>query len=180
MITLNIVPPGYKRELKLFGVFLAIKNIVSLALIGIIAIAMGLLTAKIFLQNYFSHLATSTTVNLAGSSRYADNEIRTLKQELTTIHGIQAEYIPWSQLLLELGNQISDGIVITDLNVAGNGQAELSGMAKTRDDLLQFHDRLVGAGLAAEFEIPLVTKLQREDVVFRLSITLKIPHLQTP
>jgi len=180
MITINLVPPGYKRELKLFSVFLAIKNIVSLALIGIITVAMGLMTAKVFLQNYFSHLITSTTLNAASNSRFANNEIRTLKQELTTIQGIQTEYIPWSQLLLELSGQISGGIIITDLNISSNGQAELSGVAKTRDDLLQFHDRLVGSGLTAEFTIPLVTKLQREDVNFRFPLTIKIPHPRTP
>lgn len=179
MITLNLIPPHDKQELRLLNVFLAIKNIVSLALIGLITLAVGLMAAKIFLQNYFSYLIAANSLRRE-TSRAASSELRSLKDDLATIQGIQRAYVPWSQLVLELGSQVNDGITLTDLQIAADGRAELSGVADRREDLLRFHDQLVGSGLAHDFTIPLATKFQETDIKFRLQLTVTVPHLAQP
>ncbi|MDD5110833.1 MAG: hypothetical protein PHI63_06530, partial [Patescibacteria group bacterium] len=175
----NLVPPQDKRELRLLNIFLALKNIVSFALICAITVAFGLITTRIFLQNYFSYLVASNTLTL-DASRSSAQEMRTIAQELTTAKRIQGEYVPWSQLLFALGENVNNGITLSDLRISADGHGEISGTAKTRDDLLHFHDQLVGSGITEEFTIPLAVKFQEKDVKFRFPLQFKIPHLQIP
>ena len=179
MITLNLIPNHDKQELRLLNVFLAVKNIVSLGLIGLITLAVGLIATKVFLQNYFTYLTASNNVRLQ-SSRNATSELRSLKTELATLQGIQLSYVPWSQLLLRLNQEINEGIMLTDLTITADGNAELSGVAQRREDLLRLHDQLVSSGLTKDFSIPLATKFQEADIKFRLPLAITIPRLQAP
>lgn len=178
-MTLNLIPAQDKRELRLVNVFLATKNVVTLGLIGMIALAIGLLAAKGFLQSYFNYLVASRSLTRE-AGRYATNDIRAFQNELTAVQQVQAEYVPFSQLLLELGDHIPSGVTLTDFSVTSLGAAELSGIAARREDLLALHDQLVRSGLAADFNIPLTTKFQEDNIQFRLSLTLRIPKLTAP
>lgn len=178
-ITLNLIPTKDKQELRLVNVFLAIKNVVALALIGMIVIAFGLIAARRFLQRYYNDfVASNSLTQIAGSS--ATNDIKTVVNELTAMQQVQAEYVPFSQLLLELGDRIPPGVTLTDFSVASGGAAELSGVAARREDLLALHDQLVQSGLAADFAIPLATKFQEANIKFRLSLELRLPKLTVP
>lgn len=177
MITLNLIPTGDKQELRLLRIFLAVKNIISLSLVGIITIATGLIFAKVFLQNYFTHIAASSMKTSVSSTLFSTNEIQSLQQEINTIKKIQADYIPWSQVLLELSARIKDGITLSDLRISADGQTEISGIARTREDLLRLHDLLVSSGMADDFEIPLALKLQQASIKFHFSIKINIPGL---
>ncbi|TSC77161.1 MAG: hypothetical protein G01um101431_344 [Parcubacteria group bacterium Gr01-1014_31] len=175
-VTLNLIPARDKQELRLVNLFLAIKNLVSLALIGMIALAAGLIAAKGFLQSYFNHLVASNTLTRE-AGRYANNDLRTFRTELAAVQQVQQEYIPFSELLLQLGAHIPPGVTLTDFSVDKTGAAELSGIAARRDDLLALHDRLVRSGFADEFIIPLTTKFQEDNIKFRLSLKLRVPRI---
>lgn len=176
MIRLNLIPPGDKQELRLLNLFFAIKNVVYLALIGIIALAIGLVAAMLFLQNYFIYLVNSSTLNIS-IGKFSSSEIRNFRQDLVRIQQIQAEYIPWSELLLRLNRQAERGITLTDLTLRRDGQADLTGVAQTRDDLLRFRETLIVSGLSRPFELPFAAKLQRDNVRFNLHLQVAPPQL---
>ncbi len=179
MITLNLIPARDKQELRLLNLFLALKNIVALTLVGVIAIAIGLIAAKLFLQNYFTYLVNSNVLNI-GIGRFSSREIRGFKQTLGRVQQIQTGYVPWSELLLNLNRHVGPGVTLTDLTLQNDGSATLVGVAQTRENLLQLQTALIAAGLTPPFELPFAVKLQRENVRFDLRLKLPLPRLNVP
>ena len=177
MMTLNLIPSTDKQELRLLHIYLAIKNVIALLLLGVIAIALGLIVAKIFLQNYFTYLVRANTLLQLNVAKGEGAEIRTFRKHLVDAQQIQVNYVPWSQLLLALSQETPPGITLTDLEVNAQGQGELSGIAARRADLLEYRERLIRSNLVQEFSLPFALQLQQAQVNFRLPIQFNLPKL---
>jgi hypothetical protein len=175
MITINLIPEEEKRELRVFDIYLMIRNIIYIILIGVIFIAFILLVTKFYLQNYFNRIVSQTYIT-AGLSQFSSNEIKKFNEEFEIVKEVQDNFVAWSNLFLNLGKMVNEGITIAKLDInKKNLEIKIMGTARNRDDLIKFKDNLDLSGYFNAFEIPLSTLLQRENINF--NFTLKLVNL---
>lgn len=169
MRRLNLLPPAEKTELKLLRLYLAIKELIFLMLIGLIAIAIILMLAKHNLQLQLAQIV-SDTVQTSGLN-FSNQDVRMFKDQLIRIQQIQEGFRPWTKLFPKLLTLLPAGVALEQLSIDVAGALELKVVAATRPDLLQFRDNLNDSGFLVE---PL--KIGVEDLLKprNLTQTLKL------
>jgi len=81
MITINLLPPLKKQELRLRGLYVAIKNLMYTVLLLTILSTIVLLATKALLQNHFNQTVAESTLTLK-SGKIFNNDIRIFNQQL--------------------------------------------------------------------------------------------------
>lgn len=178
MITLNLVSPAKKQELKLRQIYLMIKNAIVLILLFTIIVAIILLLAKMFLQNYFNKIVASYTLTTK-ISRLFNEDIREFNQQIDSISEIQKDFVPWSKLIIHLSDLISKEVGVSSFNLnKAENKIKIQGIAQTRDKLLDFKNRLESSPVFQKLDIPLKSLLKKEKIDFELEIGINIKEIQ--
>ncbi len=172
MLSLNIISPDTKNEIKLKNIFKLINQVCYLLIIITLSIAIVLFVAKIILQNYFLTIAESTTLVTKNIESY-DIKIDTINSRLNFVSDIQNEYMTFSPYLEELMSIIDKNIKFTSINISKNDQIiKFTGNAKTRDSLLLLKDYLEKSKFFNEVDLPIANILQKENINFNISAKL--------
>lgn len=175
MIWLNLLPPSEKAELKLLRLYLVLKELVFLLLVGLIAMAIILLLAKHNLQLQLAEVIADTA--LTSGVQLSNNEIRTFKAQLTRLKQIQDAERPWTRMIPKLLDLLSPGVTLDELTVDSSGNLTLGAIAATRDDLLRLRDRLNESGLVERFDISLDELLRRTNITVTLKLKADVAKL---
>lgn len=180
MITLNLIPENEKREISLLNIYLAIKSLVFLVLFTTIAATSILLSTKIILNYYLIKIVNEN--HLSGRDVYfSNNEIKKFKTELTKVKRIQKNHTVWLALLFKINELVPNGITITELSFEREKKVRIAGIAKRRQDLLNFEEMLKTSGIFENFTIPFSVLLEKEDIRFHLDMKLieSMPYIST-
>lgn len=172
MITINLLSPNQKKELKIKRVYVAIKELIILVLLFTLIIAIMLLISKYVLDNRLAKLIERNAYTIA-SNRDVVNKISALNAKIKTIDKIQRDFKIWSEFFALLTN-LTPANVSYDLIRIKSDEAtiELRGLAKTRDDLTKLKDNLTGSSVLTDINLPLKNLLAKENNEF--TITAKI------
>ena len=144
MITLNLLPLIKKQELRLRGLYLAIKNLVFTILLLAIFSAIALLITKAVLQNHFNETVADNTLTLQFDQIF-NNDIRMFNKQLTAVDTIQRDYIRWSAFFSALAQLVPSNVTLSSVSVietGGSRTVSLTGLAATREALLAFQSKL--------------------------------------
>jgi Tfp pilus assembly protein PilN len=136
---------------------------------------------------------------LAGSSYYLEarlddilvqnateiNKVRELGQSIKQINGkidaaanTQSEYRRWSPLLIKLSQLTPDEIYFEELRLyQQENLIEIKGVAKTRNDLINYQKNLDGSGLFKKTELPLEALISKENNSFNIKATPDLNQL---
>lgn len=177
MITLNLVSSGQKKEIKLRHLYGFIKT-VSLTLIVItMAIAIILLVAKIILQSKFNEIVSQTTLVTKTNQGYK-NQVREINSKLNFISKIQAEFIPWSNLIKNLAAMTPGDINLYYLKLDSlEPTIKIKGRARLRSSLLNFKEKMETAGYFKEIDFPIKNILEKENIDFEINAKLNLSSL---
>jgi len=178
MIALNLIPPKQKQEIKLRQFYIIIKNLTYVFLLFTIFIAVILMSAKAILQNNFNRIVADSTL----VTRYGpifNNEIDEFNKQLTVVSDIQANYISWSGFINELILHMPENTFIYSLGIDKiNQQLTISGLSRTRDDLLKFKESLENFDLISGVDIPLESLLNKENINFEIKTTIDLGKMK--
>ena len=177
IITLNLIPPQQKKELKLLQIYIYLKNIIFIILVGVILIAVTLLLAKIILQNNFNKTINQTYLTV-GIAKFSNLEIKEFNQRLKQVEEIQGQYLPYLNFLFTFTDLVPKEVTLQKLNLNDKLMLQINGLADTRDDLLNFKNNLEKANLFDEFTIPLENLLEKEEVKFELNLKLLVEKIK--
>ena len=172
MMTLNLIPEGDKKELRLFSFYVMLKNIIFVFLIGGSMIASGLLITRLYFQIKFNKLLDENYIS-SSVSRFSSNEIKKFNKQLNVIEEIQKDYLSWSTALYNFQKIVSDDIIINyfDLNKK-NLEVKIRGAAATREGLVNFQNLINSSGYFQGFEVPLETLFEKENINFNFLLKL--------
>lgn len=172
MMTLNLIPEGDKKELRLFSFYVMLKNIIFVFLIGGSIIASGLLITRLYFQIKFNKLLDENYIS-SSVSRFSSNEIKKFNKQLNVIEEIQKDYLSWSTALYNFQKIVSDDIIINyfDLNKK-NLEVKIRGAAATREGLVNFQNLINSSGYFQGFEVPLETLFEKENINFNFLLKL--------
>lgn len=168
---LNLLSPDKRKNLKRMVNFQFTKSLLNLTLIILSCIGIVFLGGQWILQNYFNEVTAQIT---SVTNKYAEKnqEIKAINMILTQTDRIQTEQQLMTGRILEITNQIPDGIILNSLKI-DQDRINLSGSAYTREDLLQLAKKLETIDWLSEINIPPEQLTQKDNIIFAISPTIK-------
>jgi hypothetical protein len=178
MLTLNLVSAGQKREIKLRHIYGLIKTVNYILIIIAIIIAIILLVAKTILQSKFNDIVSETTLVTKTNQGY-NNNVREINDKLNFIDEIQTDYLPWSELMINLAEITPNDISLNYLKVNSLDQTIIiKGRAKLRSGLLNFKNRMSESVYFKDIDFPIQNILEKENIDFEINAKLNLSSLQ--
>mgnify|MGYP003975772655 CR=1 FL=1 len=173
MIKLNIISPELKKEIKFKYFYTSLKSILLLLLVSMLIHSFFLLTAKYILQAHANETDNRSILITSQTENY-DKKVKNINSQVDYINKIQDETITWSKFIEILSNNIDSGIYISKFNTNQKSNAfNILGVAKTRQDLLNFKKSLEDLELFADISIPIDVLLQKENISFSIETSFK-------
>lgn len=176
MITINLLAGAKKQEIRLVKSFLLIRRLMIVGLVFLLFLALVLAGADYFLVHKNKELAAKleTNKNLPSGQNIPLNQtISLFNKQLKSVSQIQNDYYKWSGFLIKFDKTAPQNLQITSLIFNKNDKTALiKGVAKTRDDLIQFQTDLTKSDLFKEVTSPISNLLIRNDISFELRATL--------
>ncbi|MFA6215698.1 MAG: PilN domain-containing protein [Patescibacteria group bacterium] len=176
MITLNLISPEKKQELRLTQLYLVIKNLIILVLLLTIMIGIVLLVTKAILQNYFNDVINETTLTTKYASIF-NKELKEFNKQIRSVESIQKNYISWPNFFIDFAKLIPTDVKINDFTI-NNNKILITGDAKTREKLLEFKGNLEKSNLLSNVAIPLENLLKKVDVVFNVKADINLDKIK--
>ncbi|MDP3986328.1 MAG: hypothetical protein U1C53_02770 [Candidatus Veblenbacteria bacterium] len=172
-ITLNLLSPAQKEYLRYEHAYLHVRTVMWLMLAFSVIISGLLLSARLMLQDNFATVLTTTTL-VNEKNRTLDREITDFNKNLKEVQGIQADFVKWSSILLDINRAIPPNVEIAYLNLEQKTRVfNLNGQALKREDLLALKANLEALPYFDELSSPLTNLLVRENVTFEFTGKIK-------
>ena len=130
-----------------------------------------LLGARLILEQKFRELVIE---NVPGAAKitHLNRDILNLNKRLGALEEISSKSSFWSEVILEIVTRTPPQISYRSLNLLDTGTIQLSGTAKTRDELMNFKKALESSAYIAKTDLPLQYLVKTQDNDFNLEITL--------
>ncbi len=178
MITLNLMSPDHKQELKVKRIYIMIKEIVMLFLLFTIIIAILLLTSKYVLESELTRLIKRNATTIAHNQEL-NQEILKLNTVIDRVNQIQSNYHPLSGLLSELADLTPTDVKYDFIKIhRTEASLELQGTAQTRQALITLEESLQASDLLTAVSLPLDNKLAKENNEFRIRAEINLSQLK--
>lgn len=178
MITINLLSPNQKKELKIKRVYVAVKELVILLLLFTSIIAILLLASRYVLDNKMAQLIEKNTLVVQTNAAVV-NKINLLNAKIDTIDKIQNNFKKWSNFLITITNLTPPNISYELIRIQFDSAAlELRGVAKTRDDLTKLKDELNSLKLIKDINLPLKDLLPKDNNQFTITASININELK--
>lgn len=173
MITLNLIPENEKKELQLLNTYVAIKNLVLVILLGVMVSSIMLLIGKIILLQHFTE-TVSENVLKTFSINITNIDIKKLKKEMDAAKEIQKNHINWINFFIHFNTMANNGIAVNSLEINGQGGVNISGLAKERQNLIDFEKNINDSGYFNEFKFPYDSLFKKNDIIFNISLIFDV------
>ncbi|MCK5211677.1 hypothetical protein KAJ89_03175 [Candidatus Parcubacteria bacterium] len=173
MINLNIISQELKKEINTKTIYLSYKNLLAIIFITLTFYTSAYLGCLLILQIHFVETVKDTSLITRGSENYSA-QVRQLNSALANIESIQSEYTNWSYLFEFLHQLSNKNININNINVnKKNAEISLSGIATTRDSLLQLKEKLEESNYFTKINLPIKNLLEKENINFEINSSFK-------
>lgn len=174
MITLNLLSPSQKSEVRLLRILQFSKSCLSLLLFITVIGGVVLFTALFALEVDFYPIISETSL-MQKETKDFSGQVRRLNMELGAIKAIQEEGVEWSTIVLQFTQTIPEGIQIVSLSLDKTSQVvNIRGKGKTREDVLKFQENLENCPLLSDVTGPLSNILYPENVDFQFDAKLNL------
>ncbi|HEX8974377.1 MAG TPA: PilN domain-containing protein [Patescibacteria group bacterium] len=174
-IYLDLLPQDRKIEIKHSRLFAEVLREEILFLLPILLFIFML--ASIFYMVKIQHQSSVSTNNIQQSqdkyqqlNTYQD-KFKQVNDEVQALTKIQSGHLYWSHVFSQLSSNTPDGILISNISTK-DFQVFVIGRAKTRDDLLDFKNKIASSSCFTNINVPLSDLVVKEDVDFQMDFTV--------
>lgn len=175
MITLNIISPELKNEIKLKYIYQVIKGSLLLISVFLVFYAVLLVSSKYVLKSYLKEISQrSYTAN--DSTNKTVMAVNDVNKKLNEVAVIQKDEINWLNLLELISKNTSSDIKYNKISMDKNNGLVLSGQSKTRDGLIKIKKFLDESAFLSDVDFPISNLLEKENINF--NITAKINNYE--
>jgi len=169
---LNLLSPEKRTYLRRMIYIQFIKNtLISIVFVFCVS-GITLLGGQWVLQEYFNDVSTNLVATNNGSAE-RNQKIKEVNYLISETDALQQTYIIWSSIIVELTNAIPNGIVINDLSLNSGDKYVLSGIADTRENMLEMQKKLNTLDFIKNTKIPISQLTEKENFAFSISATVK-------
>ncbi len=171
MLNINILPQELKNSLKRIKLYKFIQRISSLLFFLTI-----ILSAIIFLSRIILELqANATSNNLSiQKTQTSSGELKDILTEVEQVKQIQADQVNWTKNLENIISSINPNISLSSMQLnKDSNELTLKGIAKTRQDLLDFKKLLEESQDFSNLNFPIKNLSDRENINFDAKMNIK-------
>lgn len=175
-VNIDLLPEGIKNNIRTKNIFLlVIKQEIFFAFSIIFFI--GFLLSLNFILKFQADSLTEA---------YPDKQIEKKSEELkkyerkfedinkkvNNISDIYSKHLFWSNVFYKLSNLVPEGVTLSHLTT-NNYQISIVGMAKKRDNFLQFEENMGKSECFTDVNAPLSNLVVKENVDFQIDFKIK-------
>lgn len=177
MITINLLSPEQKQDLKTKRIYLAVKELINLILLFTIIIALMLLGARYILENQLAEAIEKNATTILINQR-TNQRVNIINKKISEVEKIQIDFKHWSELFRKLSLITPDNVQYTFIKVYNQtGVIEIQGAAQTRQDLLRLQQNLGDAAWLSAVELPLSDLLAKENNLFNIKSKVDLKQI---
>jgi len=178
MITINLISPEHKQELRAQRIFLALREIILLILLFTSIIAIMLWASRYFLEEQLAELITKNAQAI-NANQEINNRIKNLNLKIDNAAAIEGNFQSWSGLIIKLADLAPAGVSYRELKIFRQEQTiEISGLAQTRNDLSALQKNLETSNLFKQVDLPLNAFINKENNSFNLRAELNLDQIK--
>jgi len=176
MLNLNLLPPYYKKEIRIRKVNSQILYI-SIFIFGVIIIfifLLGLINLFLFIQSKKIDAKIkkiNQELNLKKTKEY-EKRIKEFNQMLIRIDEIEKEKVQFSPILEEISYLVPKEIKINAIYL-NKSEININGFAPKRENLLHLKQVLENSKKFTDIKIPLSNLIKPQDIEFTVSFKYK-------
>ena len=171
---INVLPPEKQRHLQRMIRSEFIRSTLALMIIVAAIIGIALLGGRSLLQTYFGDLAdtiNAVTVN----TKDKNSKITQANSRIQVASRVVDTYTYWPGILLPLSEALPETVIVNRMDIQMIDEtATITGVADTRDALLNFGEKLRTISFVRTVDIPISQLTEREDISFTIRIILNI------
>lgn len=175
---LSLMPPEIRENTKNETINLQMATIVNYFVLFIVFISIsygalwGFLYYKnIILSNNYSDLQSrQSSIN----QKKIEDDITKLNQKINTIKSLSFENSIKPSFIESIVGAKDDNISLRELTIGEDKSVIIAGVAKSRNDLILFKDRLNALNIMAPITLPIESLEEKEDVDFELMSSMDV------
>lgn len=181
MILLNLISPDYKKIIKKNFIIKNVKNIFLYITLFVIVVNITLLSAKKLLMDNF--IKTVDQSIITSTIPKDNNKIRQINKKIATTEIVQADYIPWSRLLIYFSSIIPDNVLITSVSIIPDLKNEIwkvkfIGNANDREAFLKLKENMTTEkSILENTQIPLDNLFKKDNIDFQIDFDINKKNL---
>lgn len=172
MLSLNLLPPEKKQEIRKQIMLISLQYLISWMLIVVCGAGITLLVTKLIIQNSFNQAVAQGTL-ITHEYGILNQKVHIINQKIDFLSGIQNKFTIWSPALSSLTAATPKNIVLSSFfanNITHN--LEISGYALTREDLLIYKQNLEQSPLLSSVKLPIENLLEAAGINFHITAKL--------
>jgi len=174
MITINLISPEQKKNLEQQKVYAAICLSVSVIFIFTAIFSGLLLGSKYYLELRLGGILAQNAQGINQAQNLALN-VKKINNKIEAVSDIQKGYYRWSPVLAKLAQLTPAEISFAELDLYKQDEIiEIKGLAKTRNDLINYQKTLENSGWFKKIDLPLESLISKENNNFDIKATLDL------
>lgn len=174
---LNLLPPEIRENTKNENINLRLGSILNYFLLAIIFIGIIFIFAwgKIYLDTLkinseYSNLTKNQT---SGAQKNLESEINTFNNKISIVKAIPFNNALKPGLIEKIVSFVDLNINLKEIKIEQNKNIKIKGIAKNRNDLVIYKDKLNSSGLTGSINLPITALEKKENVEFELNSSIK-------
>lgn len=175
-INLNLLSPQQKRELKIKRIYITIKEMVMLVLLFTCISAILLLVSRYFLEEQLAMLMDKNATAIRVGEEI-NKKVIIINEKINNAYSIQQKFRHWSRLMIVIAEITPNNIAYNSIKIyPEKSMIELQGIAKSRQALIDFKERIGKNEFFSEIDLPLTDLLARENNSFTIRANIKLEN----
>lgn len=172
-VEINLLSKNKKDSLKKMSSFIYIKNILSLFILLVSIISTMLIWSWLTLVNEFENLSQSALLIQKDYTSY-NQETKEINDLIDEVKKISGDYKMMSPVIIKFANLTPKDIKLNVLKInIKNKSIYFSGVAETRDGLLNYEDIINNSDWLEPVEIPTSQLFKKENISFNFETKIK-------
>ena len=172
-IKINLLSPDKQKRLENLVKFIFSKYILEIVIFFTAIIAIMMVWSWIFLQKGFTELAYSS-VSVNKESFSYNKDIKEINLVINNVKKSSSQYKSITPYLTDIISNLPISIKLSNLYIdKKNNEIIFQGMAKTRQDLLDYQNKLKEISWLNVVSTPASKLFQKENVSFEFKTSIK-------
>lgn len=172
-LSINLLSSTKKNKLKSLIKFLFVKEYLELVLLAACLLAIFDLAAFTIMTQVVNDLSNSSLLVTKDFSSL-NREIASINKLLKSVSVSGSQFVPVTPWFAELVGILPADIRLTNFSIDRMaGTVSFSGLAATRETLVEFQKLLAALPWIKDVNVPHSQLLQKENVTFEITATLK-------
>ena len=174
MLSINLLSPQKKQEIKRQMMLVSLQYLISWILIAVCGAGAVLLATKTIMQNSFNDAVAQGTL-VTQEYGVLNQKVHFINQKIDFFTGVQNQFFDWSPRLAAITSLTPKNVTLYSLNINNATKGiQIAGHAETREDLLLYKQNLEQSSLVNSVNLPIENILEAEEIDFSIKAALNL------